>query len=173
MSRPVSIIASIIFVVLIAAIAFFTYKKEDIAIEITSQNPVQKQIAPVPSSQPKISQETVKEAITKAINSNSPENISPYLTAPTASLTIMSTECCGESTPKEILLQLQNMQKGVPFDFDQEQPTIVEIKQNNERLKNAFVGISPKGKQLIAFTIDNEPKITAVEISVSYEIYNF
>lgn len=84
----------------------------------------------------------------------------------------MSTECCGEITVEEAINQLDYIKGAEPFNFNQQDPLISNLKAKNERLKEAFVGISKGGEQLAAFTIDSQNKIWQIELSVSHKLYN-
>lgn len=94
-----------------------------------------------------------------------------YMTTPTITFIIMSTECCQPQTPQEAITQLSYIEEGIPMDFNQENETIKNLKAKNSRLTDAYVGISQSKEHLIAFTIDQQNKISAVEVSVSWQLY--
>lgn len=57
------------------------------------------------------------------------------------------------------------------MDFNQENETIKNLKAKNPRLAGAYVGISQSKEHLVALTINQQNKISQVEVSVSWKLY--
>ena len=112
-----------------------------------------------------------QDAIKTNTNSKNYGGLSAYMTD-NIGVTLMSTDCCGPKTKDESIEQMSYVDAGAPFDFDQTLPTIKTLKTNNPRLTNAYIGISKSKEHLIAFNINPDFKITAVELSVSWKLYN-
>ena len=90
---------------------------------------------------------------------------------PKVDFSLMSTECCEPMTPDEAAGQMDYISVGEPFNFDQQNTVIQNLKTKNPQLAQSFIGLSSKGEQLAAFTLDADNKISAIQLSVSYKLY--
>lgn len=125
---------------------------------------------PSPSPSPTLTKQQLESNIQDAINSKNFAALETYMTTPKVNFIIMSTECCQPQTPEEAISQLNYIESGIPLNFDQNNSTIKNLKSKNERLKNAYLGISNQKEHLVAFTTDSG-KISAVEVSISWKLY--
>jgi len=91
---------------------------------------------------------------------------------PKIDFSLMSSECCEPMTPQEASDQLSYIDKGIPLDFNQEADLVKNLKEKNSQLADTFIGISKNGEQLAAFTIDSQNKISAIQLAVTYKLYN-
>lgn len=91
---------------------------------------------------------------------------------PKVNFIIMSSSCCEPKTPDEAVANLDYVKEGVPFDFNQNSTLVKNLKSKNDRLKDAYIGISKSKEHLVAFTLDFANQITQVEVSISYKLYN-
>lgn len=85
---------------------------------------------------------------------------------------LQATECCGPKTPQEAVDQMTYIDEGVPFNFDQNNETIKNLKAKNQELEGRFIGISQAKEHLVAFGLDNENKIADIRLSVSWKLFN-
>ncbi|MBI3282804.1 hypothetical protein HYZ70_01880 [Candidatus Curtissbacteria bacterium] len=127
--------------------------------------------SPSPSASPTLTKIQLQANIKDAINSKNFAPLETYMTTPTVNFIIMSSECCGPQTPSEAISQLSYIEDGTPMDFNQENPTIKNLKAKNSRLTEAYAGISQSKEHLIAITINQQNKIGGIEVSVSWKLY--
>lgn len=85
----------------------------------------------------------------------------------------MSSECCEPQTPDEAVVQLSYINDGIPLDFNQQLETIKNLKNKNPQLADAFIGVSKTTEHLAAFYLDSQNRISAIQLSVSWKLYNF
>ena len=95
-----------------------------------------------------------------------------YMTNP-VHVILQATECCGEQTPDEAIAQASYVEPGVPFNFDQGNETIKNLKAKNPELAGTFIGISQNMEHLIAFTTNSQNKITQIRFSVSWKLFTY
>lgn len=115
---------------------------------------------------------SLQENIEAAVNSRNTQAMASYMTNP-VHVILQATECCGEMTPDEAIAQASYVEPGVPFNFDQEDATIKNLKLKNPELANTFIGISNNMEHLAAFTINNQNKIAQIRFSVSWKLFTF
>lgn len=121
---------------------------------------------------PKTSIKDVQQNIIDAVNSKNYAALATFMKTPKVNFLLMSTECCEPKTPDEAAEQMQYIAGGEPFDFSQQNPIIVNLKDKNSQLAGTFMGISKNGEQVVAFTIDTSNKISAIQLSISYKLYS-
>lgn len=127
---------------------------------------------PTPITEKKIARKDVEKQIEDSINTKNYQAIKTYMTLPRVNFSLMSTECCEPMTPDEALTQLDYIEDGLPLNFDQQNATIQNLETKNPQLTNTFIGLSTGGEHLAAFTLDGNNKISAIQLSVSYKLYN-
>src|SRR3990167_9463229 len=114
----------------------------------------------------------LQENIKASVNSSNTQAMATYMTNP-VQVILQATECCGEQTPDEAVTQASYVEPGVPFNFDQQNETIKNLKTKNPELANTFVGISQNLEHLIAFTTNNQNKISQIRFSVSWKLFAY
>lgn len=139
-----------------------------------SSVPSQSSQSPQPSSSslPKLTIKEVQQNIIAAVNSKNYAALATFMKTPKVNFLLMSTECCESKTPDEAAEQMEYIAGSEPFDFSQQNPIIVNLKDKNSQLAGTFMGISKNGEQLVAFTIDASNKISAIQLSISYKLYS-
>ncbi|MBI2327991.1 hypothetical protein HYU92_06765 [Candidatus Curtissbacteria bacterium] len=123
-------------------------------------------------SSPDLTVSLTQNAIKTNVNAKNFSGLIPYMTTPKVFVVLEATECCGDKTPQEATEQMNYIEAGIPFDFDQGSETVVNLKIKNPNLEKSYIGISTVNEQLIAFNIDNESHITNIEMSASWKLYN-
>lgn len=113
----------------------------------------------------------LQENIEAAVNSKNYAAIASYVTKPKVNFSLMSSECCQPQTPDEAASQMNYITEGVPMDFNQESVVVKNLKAKNPQLANTFIGISKAQEHSAAFTIDSNNKISAIQLSVSWKLY--
>ena len=167
--------------ILAAAAGYLLFQNQKLTNQLTQTSPsptpketVQKpQESPqsTPSSKPMTLLE-LQENIKASVNSKNTQAMASFMTNP-VHVILQATECCGEQTPDEAVAQASYVESGVPFNFDQQNETIKNLKAKNPELANTFVGISQNLEHLIAFTINNQNKITQVRFAVSWKLFTY
>ena len=173
-----TIIAALIFT---AAVGYLLFQNQKLTNQLTQTSPsptpketVQKpQESPqsTPSSKPMTLLE-LQENIKASVNSKNTQAMASFMTNP-VHVILQATECCGEQTPDEAVAQASYVESGVPFNFDQQNETIKNLKAKNPELANTFVGISQNLEHLIAFTTNNQNKISQIRFSVSWKLFSY
>lgn len=139
--------------------------------QLTTSSPTATPNPASPSPSPLLDLDSVKENIEAAINSQNTAALETYMNSP-VEVILQATECCGSKTPQEAVSQLSYIKGGIPFDFNQQNPTIKNLKPKNPELSSAFIGISEKTEHLIAFDFATNNKISSVRMSVSWKLFN-
>lgn len=140
------------------------------AQETSQKTPI---ASPEPSAlPPPMTLASLQENIEAAVNSRNTQAMVSYMTNP-VHVILQATECCGEMTPDEAIAQASYVEPGVPFNFDQEDATIKNLKLKNPELANTFIGISKNMEHLVAFTINNQNKIAQIRFSVSWKLFGY
>lgn len=173
-----TIIAALIFA---AAVGYLLFQNQKLANQLIQQSPLpspketvqkpQVSTQPTPSSKLMTLLE-LQENIKASVNSGNTQAMASYMTNP-VHVILQATECCGEITPDEAVAQASYVEPGVPFNFDQENATIKNLKTKNPELANTFVGISQNMEHLIAFTTNSQNKIAQIRFSVSWKLFAF
>jgi len=128
--------------------------------------------SPENSPSPFITLEITQNAIKTNVNGNNYQGLINYA-ADQVNVILQATECCGMQTPQEAVNQVSSYSEaGISFDFDQTNPTIVNLKDKNPELAGKFVGIAAS-EQLIAFGINEKNLIDELRMSVSWKLFNF
>jgi len=183
MNKLKIIFLSIIVIVLLGGIGYLLFaKKQPSGETLQSPSPIlspqptsSPQLSPtlIPSPSPHLTLANVKENIEAAVNSKNFAALTSYATRPTIDFIIMSSECCGPITPEEAVDQLKYVNSGLPLDFNQDSQLIKNLKSKNLQLADTYIGISKSDEKLAAFTIDSQNRISQVQISVSWKLYDY
>lgn len=147
-------------------------KPEATTISTTTDQRVQEQNAsPAPS--PKIQTLLeVQKALEENTNQKDHKGLLQYTKSGKINFIIMSSSCCEPKSPEEAVSGISYIDEGIPFDFNQDTTTVKNLKSKNERLKDAYIGISKNKEHLVAYTIDSQNLIVQIEVSVSWKLYN-
>lgn len=172
------------FILLIAALVvglgYFIFQNQKLIKTLASPSPSAQKAqvespspnkSPSPSPTPSLTKQQLEENIKDAINSKNFAALEGYMTTPSVNFIIMSSECCQPQSPQDAITQLDYIKDGTPMDFNQQNETIKNLKAKNSRLANAYVGISQSAEHLVAFTTSSQNKISQVEVSVSWKLY--
>ena len=168
-------------VILTAATGYLIFQNQKLINKLSqaspspsSQESVQKpQESPQTTPSPQtITLSVLRENIEASVNSKNTQAMASYMTNP-VHVILQATECCGEQTPDEAVTQASYVEPGIPFNFDQQNETIKNLKAKNPELANTFVGISENMEHLIAFTINGQNKITQIRFSVSWKLFAY
>jgi len=174
-------LAIITVVILTAAAGYLIFQNQKLINKLSQASPppspqenVQKpQESPQSTPSPKtITLSELQENIEAAVNTKNTQALASYMTNP-VHVILQATECCGEQTPDEAVSQASYVEPGVPFNFDQQNETIKNLKAKNPELANTFVGISQNLEHLIAFTTNNQNKISQIRFSVSWKLFAY
>lgn len=186
MSRGLSVGLIAIIILLISSVGYFIFQNQKVLKELSKAADAQKtqsQQAPTatasaqsaasqqPTPSPALTQIGTQSAIKSHINSKDYMGLIPYMTAPKINFSLMSSECCEPQTAQQAAEQMKYIDAGIPFDFNQQNPTIQNLKAKNPELSKTFIGISTAGEQSAVFTIDAQNKISAIQLSVSWKLY--
>lgn len=182
MKKLLIALAIIAAVVLLAAVGYLIFQNQKLIAKLSLASPspspqVTDQKTPsasaqTPSPSPKLTPAEVWENIEAAVNTKNTQALASYMTNP-VNVLLQATECCGEQTPDEAVSQASYVEPGVPFNFDQENPTIKNLKTKNPELAGTFTGISQNMEHLIAFTLNNQNKISQVRFAVSWKLFTY
>ena len=181
MKKLLIVLVIIAAVILTAAVGYLLFQNQKLANQLTQKSPlpssaetVQKpQVSPQPTPSPKtITLFELQENIKASVNSKNTQAMASFMTNP-IHVILQATECCGEQTPDEAVAQASYVEPGVPFNFDQENETIKNLKAKNPELANTFVGISKNMEHLIAFTTNNQNKISQIRFAVSWKLFAY
>ncbi len=179
MHRWIFAINVAIFFVLAASLVFFFTQKQGFLNSITQANkqspaaspsPTGVQKAATPTAQVITSKDT-QSAIIKYTNSTDRQFLEPFM-AKNVSVILYATDCCQPMSPKDAIKQIDYINKGMPFTFDQKKEEIVSLKAKNPQFSNTFIGISQTGEQAIIYAIGAGTNlIESVQMSVSWKLY--
>lgn len=171
----------VIVVLLVAALVYFIFQNQRLIGKLSSSPSPISQVAASPidsptispkiSPSPQITKEQLQENIKASVNSGNFAALASYMTDP-VEVILQATECCGPLSPKEAESQMDYINNGKPFNFDQNSLTISNLKAKNAELAGKFIGISQNTEHLIAFGINNQNQITDIRMSVSWKLYN-
>ena len=181
MKKLLIVLVIIAAVILAAAAGYLLFQNQKLTNQLTQKSPtptpaetVQKpQESPQSTPSPKtIRLSELQENIAASVNSKNTQAMATYMTNP-VHVILQATECCGEQTPDEAVAQASYVGPGIPFNFDQENETIKNLKLKNPELAGTFVGISENMEHLIAFTINSQNKIAQIRFSVSWKLFAY
>ena len=180
-----TIIAALVIIILILAggLGYFIFQNQTLLSQKTASptpsstiyyEPPREIPSPIPSNDatPKITLKQLQENIQASVNSKNYQALATYMKQPKVNFSLMSTECCEPQTPDKAAGQMSYIESGIPLDFNQEADLIKTLKSKNPQLTQTFIGISKSGEQLAAFTINSDNKITAIQLSVCYNLYS-
>ena len=183
---PKSIVALIttFVILLLIGLGYFIFQNQQILNRLSKQDAssspsLPTQVSPAispsanPSPSPTMSLAQVKENIEASINSKNFAAIATYVTTPKVNFSLMSSECCQPQTPDEAASQMTYIKDGVPMDFNQENPTIKNLKAKNSQLADAFIGVSKNKEQLAAFKFDSQNKIEWIQLAITWKLYSY
>ena len=181
MKKLLIALAIIATLILASAVGFLIFQNHKLINKLSQASPspspqdtIQKpQESPqsTPSSKP-MTLFQLQENIKASVNSKNTQAMASFMTNP-VHVILQATECCGEQTPDEAVAQASYVEPGVPFNFDQQNETIKNLKAKNPELANTFVGISQNLEHLIAFTTNNQNKISQIRFSVSWKLFAY
>ena len=164
-----------------AVVGYLLFQNQKLSNQLTQKSPLpssaetvqkaQESPQPTPSTKP-MSLFELQENIKASVNSSNTQAMTSYMTNP-VQVILQATECCGEQTPDEAVAQASYVESGIPFNFDQENETIKNLKLKNPELANTFIGISQNMEHLIVFTINNQNKIAQIRFSVSWKLFTY
>jgi len=168
-------------VILAAAVGYLFFQNQTLMNQLTQKSPSpwpettvqkpQESPQPTPSSKP-MSLFELQENIKASVNSRNTQAIASYMTNP-VHVILQATECCGEITPDKAIAQTSYVDPGIPFNFDQENEIIKNLKAKNPELADTFLGVSQNMEHLIAFTLNNQNKIAQIRFSVSWKLFAY
>lgn len=183
MNKAIPVLLAIIVVILIAGGGYLIFQNQKLAKQLAKEGPGSSSISlpqtsPTPSMTASPAQSTkptlkeVQETIQASINSKNYQALIGFMQTPKVNFIIMSSSCCEPKAPDEAATQLDYVKDGTPFDFNQNTTLVKNLKVKNDRLTNAYIGLSQSKEQLVAFTLDSNNQITQIEVSISYKLYN-
>lgn len=181
MKKLLIALAIITALVFTAAGGYLIFQNQKLTNQLTQKSPSpspketvqkpQESPQPTPSTKP-MSLFELQENIKASVNSKNTQAMASYMTNP-VHVILQATECCGGITPDEAVAQASYVEPGVPFNFDQGNETIKNLKTKNPELANTFVGISENMEHLIAFTTNSQNKITQIRFAVSWKLFAY
>lgn len=176
------IILTVLVIILLGVAGYLIYQNQIVIKQLTkqaspspittSQPQATPQLTQTPTPSPLLTQALTQNAIKTNINAKNYEGLATYMTNP-VSVILQASECCGPKTPAEAIDQMSYINSGIPFDFDQESPTIKNLKVKNSQLADKFIGISKGSEYLISFEIDDDSKIFGILMSVSWKLFSY
>ena len=185
MSKALTAVLISVITLLLASVGYFIFQNQKVLKQLSQQtSSPTSQVQPASASastqsqkqgaspSPTMSQEQIKENVVASINSKNFAAIATYTTTPTVNISLMSSECCQPMTPGEAAVQMEYVKEGVPMDFNQQNPTIKNLKAKNQELADAFIGISQTKEHLAAFKFDNQNKISWIQLAITWKLYN-
>lgn len=184
MNKTTAIISAMIFLLLTSAVGYFIFQNQKLANQLEkNQKPLQSETtlkSDAPIASPTIQAtpaakiltlEELRQIIATSTNNKDHSGLLPYLKKDKIIFIIMSSSCCEPKTQSEAIDGLSYIDDGISFDFDQNSQTIKELKTKNERLTKAYVGLSTKNENLVAYTLDSKNQISQIEVSASWKLY--
>ena len=179
-NKPLVLVVLLVVLLLIAGLGYFIFQNQKFTGQPAplpqassfSQSPQLQIQSPSPQTKKKLTHKEIEEQITAAVNSKNYQALASYMTQPKVNFSLMSSECCEPITPDEAAGQMDYVVGGEPFIFDQQNATIQNLKVKNPQLADAFIGLSTTGEQTASFTIDSNNRISAIQLSISYKLYN-
>ena len=177
------IILTVLVIILLGVAGYFIYHNQIVIKQLTkgaspspapatSQPQATTQASPTSTLSPLLTLATTQNAIKTNINAKNYQGLTAYMTDP-VNVILQASECCGPKTPAEAIDQMSYINTGVPFDFDQENSTIKNLKAKNPQLADKFIGISKGSEYLVSFGINSENKISDILMSVSWKLFSY
>ena len=170
----------LILVILATGIAYFIVQNQKLTKQLQSssqpptflQSPQKEAQSPTPETKKKLTSKELEGQIEAAVNSKNYHALVGYMKQPKVNFSLMSSECCEPMIPDEAVDQMDYISQGLPFTFNQQNTTIQNLKTKNAQLADTFIGLSTVGEQTASFTIEGDNKISAIQLSISYKLYN-
>ena len=181
MKRLLIALVIVALVILAATVGFLILQNQKLISKLSQASPspspqetIQKaQESPQSTPSPKaMALSELQENIEASVNSKNTQAMASYMTNP-VHVILQATECCGEQTPNEAVSQVSYVEPGIPFNFDQGNETIKSLKAKNPELAGTFIGISQNMEHLVAFTVNNQNKISQVRFAVSWKLFSY
>ena len=181
MKKLLIALAIIAILILASTVGFLIFQNQKLINKLSQASPspspqdtIQKpqespQLIPSPKAMTLLE---LRENIEASVNSKNTQAMASFMTNP-VHVILQATECCGEQTPDEAVVQASYVEPGVPFNFDQQNETIKNLKVKNPELGGTFIGISQNMEHLIAFTINNQNKISQIRFAVSWKLFSY
>ena len=177
------IVLTVLVVILLGVAGYFIYQNQIVIKQLTkvaspslvpatSEPQATTQASPTSTPSPLLTLATTQNAIKTNINAKNYQGLTAYMANP-VNVILQASECCGPRTPAEAVDQMSYINTGVPFDFDQENSTIKNLKVKNPQLADKFIGISKASEYLVSFGINSDSKISDILMSVSYKLFNY
>lgn len=174
----------LLIVILIGGLGYFILQNQKLikslkepspspAVQTQNQKQQESQKQASASPQPQMTAAQLQQNLKDAVNSKNYAAIATYTTTPTVGFSLMSSGCCEPQKPEDVPTQMEYISDGVPMDFNQNNPKIVHIKEKKPEFANSFIGVSESDKHVVVFTIDQQNKVSAIQLSLSYEFYDF
>jgi hypothetical protein len=170
-----------LFILLVGA-GYLLFKNQNMIRQTTSTSPspistpatltASPSVPATPSPTPILTLALTQNAIKTNINAQNYQGLVPYMTNQVSRI-LQATECCGPEPRESTVSQMSYIDEGIPFNFDQEQELVKNLKSKNPELADKFIGISINKEHLIAFTINSENKISEVRMSVSWKLFSY
>ena len=185
MGRNALIVLVVILVILLLGVGYLIFRNQQITPQFgkypspsptstttTPFSPSDQLVPMTPSQTPILTLSLTQNAIKTNINAKNYQGLVPYMTNQVSRI-LQATECCGPEPREATVSQMSYIEEGIPFNFDQEQELVKNLKSKNPELTNQFIGVSINKEHLVAFTINRENKISEVRMSVSWKLFNY
>lgn len=163
----------IIILILLGVIGFFFMSSQKRSFVITpSPTPFDQESTPSPTDTPTpTGTQTVNldENIKVAIESKNYSALDIYM-APTLSVVLHASECCGPTDKETAIKQLDYLNEAkAPWNWNQDDPTIIKIKtEYPDTFGKGTVGIS-QNEMVISYEVKDD-KIVGIYLSATYKI---
>src|SRR3989344_1590248 len=181
MKKLLIVLVIIAAVILAAAAGYLLFQNQKLTNQLTqtSPSPTPKETVQKPQESPQSTPSSkqmtlfqLQENIKASVNSKNTQAMKSFMTNP-VHVILQATECCGEQTPDEAVAQARYVEPGVPFNFDQQNETIKNLKAKNPELAGTFIGISQNMEHLISFTTNSQNKSTQIRFAVSCKLFAY
>ena len=114
---------------------------------------------------------SLEARIAEEVNAKTYGDLADAMTDP-VTVILYATECCGPRPPAQAALDMQYLDDGAPYTFDQTQATIVDLKAKDPtNFGGTYVGLSQGSEKGVALTINAADKITKIFILASYKFF--
>jgi hypothetical protein len=132
------------------------------------KTPTEETFAPPPAP---LVEEDVTEKIAAEVNAGTYENLALAMTNP-VTVIVYASECCGERSPAQAVIDMQYLSDEVPYNFDQRQETIaILMAADPGHFAGTFVGLSETGDKGVAFTVGDDNLIHTIFIFPSSDLF--
>lgn len=122
-----------------------------------------------PTPAPKPTKGSVTEIIIDALGSKNYELLNTVL-ASTVEVRIEASECCGTLPRNEVVAQMKYLDKGLSWDFSEEDKIISDIAASlPEHYNNAIVGLA-QNRYIAAFQLNQNFEIIKISMASDYRV---